>query len=93
MTLRQRLLTDELTILHWNIHSWRDPSGTSNLEAVISLVQDIRPDVISLVEVDEKWGMPAVLDELATRTGYSWVFFPAFEFGDGTKPAGSAMRC
>lgn len=81
------LLTDELRILHWNIHSWRDPSGTSNLEAVISLVQDIRPDVISLVEVDEEWGMPAVLHELANRTGYSWVFFPAFEFGNGG-PAG-----
>jgi endonuclease/exonuclease/phosphatase family metal-dependent hydrolase len=80
-------LTGELRILHWNIHSWRDPSGAPNLDAVISLVHETSPDVISLVEVDEGWGMPAALDEVASQTEYSWVFFPAFEFGNES-PAG-----
>jgi endonuclease/exonuclease/phosphatase family metal-dependent hydrolase len=40
-----------------------------------------------LVEVDETWGSPAQLGDLAGRCGYSWLFTPAFEFGNG-KPEG-----
>ncbi|HET9257587.1 MAG TPA: endonuclease/exonuclease/phosphatase family protein [Pseudonocardiaceae bacterium] len=76
-----------LRILHWNIHSWRDPSGSSNLDAIAGLVRQADPHVVSLVEVDEPWGMPDALQELAARTGYAWVFVPSFEFGDQA-PAG-----
>ncbi len=36
---------------------------------------------MSLAEVDEAWGAPGSLRDLAARCGYSWVFVPAFEFG------------
>jgi endonuclease/exonuclease/phosphatase family metal-dependent hydrolase len=78
---------DQLRILHWNIHSWRDTSGASNLETIADSVGETDPHVVSLVEVDERWGMSDSLNELADRVGYSWIFAPSFEFGDQT-PAG-----
>jgi endonuclease/exonuclease/phosphatase family metal-dependent hydrolase len=78
----------ELRILHWNIHSWRDESGMSNLEAVAELMQKINPDIVSLVEVDETWDHTAMLDQLAVRTGYCSIFTPAFEFGHDTPVGG-----
>lgn len=73
--------TDELRLLHWNIHSWRDDTGASNVEALIDLVRRTDPHVVSLVEVDESWGRPSELDAVADRFGYASVFVPAFEFG------------
>lgn len=79
---------DQLRILHWNIHSWRDEAGASNLDAVATVIADTDPHVVSLVEVDESWGLPAALNEVASRLGYAWLFTPSFEFGhDG--PAGA----
>lgn len=78
---------DQLRILHWNIHAWRDASGAANLEAITDLATETDPHVVSLVEVDEPWGMADSLSELANRMGYSWIFAPSFEFGDQT-PAG-----
>lgn len=72
---------DALRILHWNIHSWRDPSGASNVAAVARLISETEPHVVSLVEVGEPWGVPASLNDLANRLGYTWIFVPAFEFG------------
>lgn len=77
----ERARGDELVFLHWNVHSWRDTSGRPNLDAVIGLVTDHNPDVVSLVEVDEPWGAPVSVPELARQTGYSWIFFPAVEMG------------
>jgi endonuclease/exonuclease/phosphatase family metal-dependent hydrolase len=79
---------DELRILHWNIHSWLDTAGSPNLESVIDLIQEINPHVVSLVEVDEPWGMPSCLAELASRCGYSWIFSPVFEFDHETAAGG-----
>lgn len=78
---------DQLRILHWNIHSWRDASGVSNLDAIIDLVSKTDPQMVSFVEVDEPWGMPDSLHEVANRMGYAWIFAPSFEFGDQA-PAG-----
>lgn len=77
----------QVRILHWNIHSWRNTSDASNLEAVTDLIGETDPHVVSLVEVDEPWGISDSLNELANRVGYSWVFTPSFEFGHQT-PAG-----
>jgi endonuclease/exonuclease/phosphatase family metal-dependent hydrolase len=79
---------DQLRLLHWNIHSWRDASGTSNLEAIADLVGEIDPHVVSLVEVDEPWGMSDSLNELAARIGYAWIFAPSFEFGEQASAGG-----
>ena len=78
----------ELSILHWNIHSWRDASGQPNLEPVTRLVLETDPDVVSLVEVNEPWGMPAAVRDLAGLGGYSWIFSPTVEFGRGAPDRG-----
>lgn len=72
----------DLRILHWNIHSWRDASGGANLDAVAGLIGETSPDLVSLTEVDEGWGSAGCLRDLAARCGYSWLFMPAFEFGN-----------
>ena len=72
---------DELSILHWNVHSWRDESGQPNHGAVSRLVRQHSPDVVSLVEVNEPWGRPAAVRDLAGLAGYTWIFSPAVEFG------------
>ncbi|AHH98559.1 endonuclease/exonuclease/phosphatase family protein [Kutzneria albida] len=77
----------DVRMVHWNIHSWLDDAGGSNLEAVEELLQATEPHVVSLVEVDEEWSQPSALDELAARCGYASVFAPAFEFG-GDEPRG-----
>jgi endonuclease/exonuclease/phosphatase family metal-dependent hydrolase len=71
----------ELSILHWNIHSWCDESGQPNQEAVTRLVLETGADIVSLVEVNEPWGRPGAVRELAGLGGYSWIFSPAVEFG------------
>ena len=81
MTSPYQHQADELRMLHWNIHSWRDDAGASNLESVVNLVQATDPHVVSLVEVDESWGYPSKLDEVADRCDYTSIFVPAFESG------------
>jgi endonuclease/exonuclease/phosphatase family metal-dependent hydrolase len=77
----------ELRVLHWNIHSWRDDQEAPNLERVADLLEATDPAVVSLVEVDESWNSPSVLDKLAARCGYVSVFSPTLEFGQD-EPAG-----
>lgn len=88
MTSARQKQSNELRILHWNIHSWLDDAGASNLEAVVNLVRATDPHVVSLVEVDESWGRPLALDEVANRCGYSSIFVPAFEFGEESPTGG-----
>jgi endonuclease/exonuclease/phosphatase family metal-dependent hydrolase len=71
----------ELRILHWNIHSWTDETGRSNLERVADLIAATTPDVVSLVEVNEPVAGSSPLHRLATDTAYHSVFTPAFEYG------------
>jgi endonuclease/exonuclease/phosphatase family metal-dependent hydrolase len=73
---------DELRVLHWNIHSWHDDAGGPNVDAVADLIQESDAHVVSLVEVDETWNQPSVLDQVAARTGHASIFVPTFEFGD-----------
>ena len=49
------VLSHDLRIPHWNIHSWRDPSGHANVAAVAALIGETAPDIVSLAEVDEAW--------------------------------------
>ena len=68
-------------MLHWNINSWRDESAAPNVDAVIGLIRETGPHVMSLVEVDEPSGMPSSLVNETDSCGYEWIFMPAFEFG------------
>jgi endonuclease/exonuclease/phosphatase family metal-dependent hydrolase len=77
-----------LRLLHWNVHSWQDPDGNPNVNAVAELITQLRPHVVSLVEVDEPWGQPTSLQEVADATGYTWLFTPSFEFGTDTPRGG-----
>jgi endonuclease/exonuclease/phosphatase family metal-dependent hydrolase len=70
-----------IRVLHWNVHSWHDDSGTSNVDAVVELVRDTAADVVSLVEVDESWGVASCLGAVAERCGYASIFAPSFEYG------------
>lgn len=79
---------DELRVLHWNIHAWRDDAGASNLEHVVDLIRATSPHVVSLVEVNESWGAPSVIGELANRSGYASTFVPTFEFGQDVPVGG-----
>jgi hypothetical protein len=74
MTSPHQNPANELRMLHWNIHSWRDDAGASNLESVVNLVRATDPHVVSLVEVEEPWGGPSALDEVANRGGYASIF-------------------
>jgi endonuclease/exonuclease/phosphatase family metal-dependent hydrolase len=71
----------ELRVLHWNIHSWTDESGNSNLERVAALITATEPHVASLVEVNEPTFGPSPLHKLTSDTAYHSVFVPAFEYG------------
>jgi endonuclease/exonuclease/phosphatase family metal-dependent hydrolase len=77
-----------LTAVHWNVHSWIDPAtGRSNEAEVETLLAEVSPDLVSLVEVDETWAEPSRLLRVAGRCGYVAVFPPVFEYGPG-RPAG-----
>jgi endonuclease/exonuclease/phosphatase family metal-dependent hydrolase len=58
------------------------------LEHALEVAHAVEPHIISLVEVDEPWGMPATLAELGERSGYTWIFSPTFEFGSETTAGG-----
>jgi endonuclease/exonuclease/phosphatase family metal-dependent hydrolase len=69
-----------LSMLHWNIHSWRDDRGAPNQDAVAGLIRDLRPDAVSLTEVSTPWGRLGPLGVIARQLGYQPVFVPALEF-------------
>lgn len=82
-----------LSVLHWNIHSWKDDRKAPNEAAVEGLIRDLRPDAVSLTEVSTAWGQAEPLSGIAQRLGYQWVFVPALEFrGDpATEGYGNAL--
>ena len=84
------MATIQVRALHWNVHSWSDPAAGDNASAVAALIAETDPDVVSLVEVNEAWGSPGQLAEVADRTGYSWIFVPTLEFGDDQPQRGSS---
>jgi endonuclease/exonuclease/phosphatase family metal-dependent hydrolase len=72
----------------WNVHGWRDAAGRPNVQAVAELIRATRPDAVTLVEVDEPWGLPSCLGRVARECGYSWAFAPSFEYGDEDRGGG-----
>jgi endonuclease/exonuclease/phosphatase family metal-dependent hydrolase len=78
----------DLRVLHWNIHSWRTADGEPNAGAVTALISQTQPDVVSLVEVNEPWGEPSTLAQIADTCGYSWVFGPCLEYITKERRAG-----
>ena len=81
-------MTDEFRVLHWNVHSWTDERGRGNVGVVADLLNRLRPDAVSLVEVDEPLAGPSPLANLVRSTGYHPVFVPSFGYGDDDGPTG-----
>ncbi len=77
-----------LRILHWNVHSWRDPGGRASFAEIAGFIESQDPDVVSLVEVLEPWAAPGRLPDLARRTGSTWIFSPAVELRGSTPDRG-----
>jgi endonuclease/exonuclease/phosphatase family metal-dependent hydrolase len=78
-----------LTAAHWNVHGWVDPATErSNVGEVEALLDEVSPDLVSLVEVNETWGEPSRLVRVASRCGYVAVFPPVFEYGRQGGPTG-----
>jgi endonuclease/exonuclease/phosphatase family metal-dependent hydrolase len=81
--------SSELRILHWNVHSWVDPATRqSNTGALLNLLHEHAPHVATLVEVNETWGEPFRVADVAARAGYASVFVPVLEFGEGGSRGG-----
>jgi endonuclease/exonuclease/phosphatase family metal-dependent hydrolase len=82
-----------LRVLHWNIHSWKDAAGAPNQDAIAALLKQEAPDVVSLTEVNEPWGAPRTLAEIADECGYTWIFVPSIELGTdpGARGYGNAL--
>lgn len=72
--------TEQVRVLHWNVHSWRDAEGKDNLRAVAEVIRETMPHAVCFVEVNEPWGEPSALAEVAAEGGYSWIFGPCLEF-------------
>lgn len=86
MTADQRFLD----VLHWNIHSWIDPATrASNAPVLVDLIDRRRPDVVTLVEVDEPYGTRGPLREVAQACGYVAVHAPTFTYGEPSGPRGT----
>src|SRR3954467_15599072 len=78
-----------LTAVHWNVHSWVDPATErSNVGEVEALLDEVSPDLVSLVEVGEPGSEPSPLLRVAGRCGYVAVFPPVFEHGPHSGPSG-----
>ena len=84
---------DELSILHWNVHSWRDEAGRPNHEAVLRLIGQTSPDMVSLVEVNEPWGRPAALRDLAGPAGTPGSSSRPWSSAATRLTAATATRC
>lgn len=86
---------DTLTVVSYNIFNAQDPAnrGESTLEEIGNFISDIRPDLLSLQEVDSSTNRLAALnddtyfnlaDSLAKRTGMHASFGKAMEFDGGS---------
>lgn len=75
-----------ITVLTYNIHHSEDANGQSNLDAVASIINTFRPDLVALQEVDSKTTRVQGLDlaaELSQRTGMAGRFGKAMDYAGG----------
>jgi endonuclease/exonuclease/phosphatase family metal-dependent hydrolase len=68
---------------------WMDADGRDNYERVVSLIRSQSPDVVSLVEVDERWEASR-LKAMADELDLAWMFVPALEY-QGSGGFGNAL--
>jgi len=84
-----------VTVLTYNIYHGENQGGQSNLDQVAALINELRPDVVALQEVDYKTTRANGLDlvaELAVRTGMEGLFGKAMDFAGGGYGEGILSR-
>lgn len=75
-----------VTVLTYNIHHGEDANGDLNLDAVVGIINSLKPDLVALQEVDNKTTRVNGLDltsELRKRTGMLGVFGKAMDYAGG----------
>lgn len=73
-------LSDQLTLVNWNLHYGVDPAGALDLEQIARTIEEQDPDVVTLQEVSRGWVMGGGADAatwLADRLGMRMAFAPA----------------
>jgi endonuclease/exonuclease/phosphatase family metal-dependent hydrolase len=73
-------LTDQVTLMSWNLHYGVDPAGDVNLEQIARTIEAQHPSVVTLQEVSRGWVMGGGADVatwLADRLGMRMSFAPA----------------
>ncbi|HTI39622.1 MAG TPA: endonuclease/exonuclease/phosphatase family protein [Vicinamibacterales bacterium] len=78
---------DQVRVLVLNMHAGKDAAGKPNLDAVVSLVKEKKPDLVLLQEVDRNTNRSGHVDqvaELARQTKYDSAFSASlFEYDGG----------
>lgn len=72
-----------MRLLTYNVHYWAGPDGHPNVQRVIRVLREARPDVIGLNEVLHPWRTPNgplfPLLDIAAALEMHWAFGPSFE--------------
>jgi endonuclease/exonuclease/phosphatase family metal-dependent hydrolase len=74
------LVTEQVTLVSWNLHYGVDPAGAVDLEQIAQTIEAQNPSVVLLQEVSRGWVMGGGADEatwLAYRLGMRMSFAPA----------------
>jgi len=80
------LTPTRLTVLSYNIYHGEDAQGGSNLDAVAAIINELKPDLVALQEVDNKTTRSKGLDltaELSERTAMEGRFGKAMDYAGG----------
>jgi endonuclease/exonuclease/phosphatase family metal-dependent hydrolase len=78
----------ELRVLSYNIHHANPPgkTGLIDIDAIARVINDARPDIVALQEVDKGTARSGAIDEaklLAERTGMQYQFYKAIDHDGG----------
>ena len=77
---------DTVRVIVYNMHAGKDAAGVDNLEGIVALIRETRPDIVFLQEVDQGTRRSGDVDQpavLAARTGYHVAFGSALDYDGG----------
>lgn len=61
-----------LRVLHWNVHHLIGTDGVFDPWRIANWIAYMRPDIISLNEVDDSWYADQIISAIQSMTGTSW---------------------
>lgn len=68
-----------MKILQWNIHAWADEDFKDSTQNILTLINDLKPDLASLNEVNEGY-YDYSLHRMAQQLGYYYIFVPSLTY-------------